>query len=192
MGKIETRRVILRSALGLFTEMGFHGTSTAAIARRAEVATGTLFHHFASKTDLINALYLETKMHLRDSLAVGFDADQSVRDRLRTAMVGSLRWATDDREEYRFFVLFQESPDITVETRAQAMRDLSTMNEILEHGRGAGVLKDLPVELLQDLAWRVIQAFIDHVASRPELVDDPAFLDLAFATLWDAIGQDAS
>ncbi|MBW2185312.1 MAG: helix-turn-helix transcriptional regulator, partial [Deltaproteobacteria bacterium] len=43
--KIEKRKQILGSALELFAEQGFRGTSTAEIAKHAGVATGTLFHH---------------------------------------------------------------------------------------------------------------------------------------------------
>jgi AcrR family transcriptional regulator len=52
---------ILNASLNLFVERGFHGTSTAEIAKSAGVATGTLFHYFKSKEELINRLYLYSK-----------------------------------------------------------------------------------------------------------------------------------
>ena len=45
----------------LFTELGFHGTPTSLIAQEAGVATGTLFHYFKMKEELIENLYLETE-----------------------------------------------------------------------------------------------------------------------------------
>ena len=49
----EKKQSILDASLKLFVENGFHGTSTAEIAKTAEVATGTLFHYFKTKEELI-------------------------------------------------------------------------------------------------------------------------------------------
>ncbi len=48
----DKRTTIMKAALKLFTERGFHGTSTAQISREAGVATGTLFNYFPTKEDL--------------------------------------------------------------------------------------------------------------------------------------------
>lgn len=52
------REDIIKTAMRLFTEEGFHATPTSKIAKEANVATGTLFHHFKNKEALINALYI--------------------------------------------------------------------------------------------------------------------------------------
>jgi len=57
----DKRTAIMDAALKLFTERGFHGTSTAQISEDAGVATGTLFNYFPTKGDLINSLYFEVK-----------------------------------------------------------------------------------------------------------------------------------
>src|SRR5512138_415356 len=53
--KERTRRAILKAALELFEQHGFHRTTTRAISRRARIAEGTLFNYFETKEDL--ALY---------------------------------------------------------------------------------------------------------------------------------------
>jgi len=57
----DKRTAILSASLTLFTERGFHGTPTSMIAREAGIATGTLFHYFKTKEELITALYLSVK-----------------------------------------------------------------------------------------------------------------------------------
>jgi AcrR family transcriptional regulator len=56
----EKKQQIMNAALKLFVENGFHGTSTAEIAKTAGVATGTLFHHFKTKQELINNQHFST------------------------------------------------------------------------------------------------------------------------------------
>lgn len=45
---------ILRAAIEVIAERGFKGASTSEIARRAEVAEGTIFRHFKTKQLLLN------------------------------------------------------------------------------------------------------------------------------------------
>lgn len=47
---------ILRAAIELIAERGFKGASTSEIARRAEVAEGTIFRHFKTKQLLLNQI----------------------------------------------------------------------------------------------------------------------------------------
>jgi AcrR family transcriptional regulator len=52
-----TRQRLIRSALELFTTRGYHDTTTAQIAKKAGIAEGTIYRHFASKQHLVNELY---------------------------------------------------------------------------------------------------------------------------------------
>ncbi|WP_437967660.1 TetR/AcrR family transcriptional regulator [Sorangium sp. So ce260] len=65
--KLETRRRIRDAAWSLFTELGYDGTTTKAVAERAEVATGTVFVHARDKADLL-------MMVMHDRLAGAVDA----------------------------------------------------------------------------------------------------------------------
>ena len=52
-----TRQRLIRAALELFTTRGYHVTTTAQIAKKAGIAEGTIYRHFASKQQLVNELY---------------------------------------------------------------------------------------------------------------------------------------
>ncbi|MDN5789474.1 MAG: TetR/AcrR family transcriptional regulator [Micrococcales bacterium] len=51
--RFETRAALQDAALELFADLGYEGTTTARIARRAGVSEMTLFRHFASKESLL-------------------------------------------------------------------------------------------------------------------------------------------
>jgi AcrR family transcriptional regulator len=51
--RAETRAVLIRATIELLQTVGFAGTTTALIAKRAGVTTGALHHHFATKDDLM-------------------------------------------------------------------------------------------------------------------------------------------
>ncbi|MGZ3428822.1 MAG: helix-turn-helix domain-containing protein, partial [Polyangia bacterium] len=52
---------ILKAALELFVERGFHGTPVPLVAERAGVGAGTIYRSFESKEALVNALYQRWK-----------------------------------------------------------------------------------------------------------------------------------
>jgi len=54
-----TRQRIVAAAVSLFAEQGFDATSVTEVVARAGVAKGALYHHFASKDDLLYEVYRE-------------------------------------------------------------------------------------------------------------------------------------
>ncbi|MFZ2950245.1 MAG: helix-turn-helix domain-containing protein, partial [Desulfuromonadaceae bacterium] len=57
MSKLEKRDEIVRAALELIAENGFHGAPMAMIAEKAGVGAGTIYRYFENKDVLINELY---------------------------------------------------------------------------------------------------------------------------------------
>jgi len=59
------KRAIYESTLRLIKKFGFHGTPMSQIAHEAGVATGTIYHYFASKDELIVELhhYIKERIH---------------------------------------------------------------------------------------------------------------------------------
>lgn len=56
----ERKNEILDAANALFGQKGFDGTSTADILEKVGIARGTLYYHFKSKEDIIDALILRS------------------------------------------------------------------------------------------------------------------------------------
>ncbi|MFH0825586.1 MAG: helix-turn-helix domain-containing protein, partial [Pseudomonadota bacterium] len=54
---MDKKQAILDSALELFSERGFHGTSVAMIAQKAQVGAGTIYRYFPDKEALVNELF---------------------------------------------------------------------------------------------------------------------------------------
>src|SRR5512145_2314084 len=63
--RAETRRRLLEAAVALFAEKGLHGVTSAQIARRAGVATGTFYLHFADKEALFHEIAFAALAELR-------------------------------------------------------------------------------------------------------------------------------
>lgn len=63
------RQRILSAAVTVLRDRGFQGTTTKAIARAAGVSEGSIYNHFADKTELIGATMFEVSAGIREALA---------------------------------------------------------------------------------------------------------------------------
>lgn len=96
------REKILETAMNLFVEKGIQSTSTASIAKASNVATGTLFHHFKTKEELVSELY----NLIFDSLIAYhkkyFQENASAYEKLRQLWYLNLQWGMKHKDYANF------------------------------------------------------------------------------------------
>jgi AcrR family transcriptional regulator len=72
VGRIEqgraTREHLVAVATGLFTELGYEATSIQRVLEEADVSRGALYHHFASKEALFEAVLETVEAGIADAL----------------------------------------------------------------------------------------------------------------------------
>lgn len=66
----KTKRKIFETAMKLFAEKGYEGTSVEEITATVGVAKGTLYYHFSSKEEIYNFLIEEGMKLLLNSIAI--------------------------------------------------------------------------------------------------------------------------
>jgi AcrR family transcriptional regulator len=98
--RTQTRDKIVRAALALVAQGGYREAQVAAVAKHAEVATGTVYRHFPSKADLLTEVFRVASQHEVDAVAqAGGDTAQerivaAVETFARRALQGRrLAWA---------------------------------------------------------------------------------------------------
>lgn len=83
----EGRHAIVTAATTKFAERGFHGTSMRDIAAEAGITAASIYHHFASKQEILSEILIETHdtviTMLRQSVV---DAGDDPRSQLRSLM----------------------------------------------------------------------------------------------------------
>jgi AcrR family transcriptional regulator len=102
--RAETRRRLVEAGTELFAGSGLHAVTSAQIARRAGVASGTFYLHFPDKKALFREIVFEALDRLRErqDRAAASAADARAEYRARTAEL--LRFAEENRDLVR--VLF--------------------------------------------------------------------------------------
>ena len=97
--RAETRRRLIEAGTALFAESGLHGATSAQIARRAGVATGTFYLHFADKEALFREIAFAALAELgeRQERAASGLAPGS-REHLRARSEELIAFAAEKRE----------------------------------------------------------------------------------------------
>ena len=81
-----TRARLLAATQAALVELGYAGTTTTEVCRRAEVSQGALFKHFASKGELLAATAEQLFAHLIDAYRDTLPRLAGVQDRVAAAV----------------------------------------------------------------------------------------------------------
>ena len=144
-----TRQRLIRSALELFTTRGYHDTTTAQIAKKAGIAEGTIYRHFASKQQLVNELYRAgqrwaTKI-VHETVA-NPDAG-TIRQQLTAVAVGLVDGAAHETAIVKIGLLESLGAVLDDESRKIEREFRTALERIIAEGKAQGTVRAGAVEV---------------------------------------------
>ena len=142
----ETRNRLVQAAMELFLAHGYESTSVDAVLDRADLSKGTFYHHFKSKSELLDAvvaaLAQEAARATRDIL---LDREAQPLDRLNGFLQAVRRWRLENlagKRQLAQSVYSAENVQLRVRTRELGL-DLMTapFTECIRDGMRQGVFE---------------------------------------------------
>jgi AcrR family transcriptional regulator len=116
--RTQTRQQIVRAATELVARGGYREAQIAAVAKRAHVATGTVYRHFPSKADLLTEVFRAASQH--EVNAVAAVTGETATERLAAAVETFARRALRGRR--LAWALLAEPVDPAVEAERLVFR----------------------------------------------------------------------
>ncbi|MBK5307941.1 MAG: TetR/AcrR family transcriptional regulator [Frankiaceae bacterium] len=163
----DRREVILREAAELFARQGVAATTVREIADAAGILSGSLYHHFASKDEIVEAVLSTFLTDLRSRYEQVLRSGGDAAERLRGLVVASLETVAAHPRATEIYQndahrLFADNGYAFVEESAKAVR--TAWVGLLEEGRATGAFRsDVPVKvmypLLRDGLWLTARWF---------------------------------
>ncbi|WP_307874572.1 TetR/AcrR family transcriptional regulator [Frankia nepalensis] len=142
--------MVLQSAISNFARVGYHGTSMRDIAGDAGMTVATIYHHFASKQEILQAIMAAT---LRDVIALTrralVHAGGSPAEQLTALVSAWILFHTDRQAEALIGASELRSLDTAGRRLIVALRDEqeAMFRDVIEHGTQRGeFLTPYPVE----------------------------------------------
>lgn len=191
MAKPDKRSDILRAALELIGEQGFHGAPMAMIAEKAGVAAGTVYCYFENKDVLINELFRDLEARAHHIVMRGYARNAPIRDRFLHLCTALLRYFIDNPLDFKYLEQFINSPYGTAYRRdiIQGKREeRDVFHELLEYGASQHVMKDLPLIALFALTFGpLLTVARDHILDFIQL--DDHLIEMTVEACWDSVRQ---
>ncbi len=181
--RIATRRRLLDAATALFAARGLHAVTSAEIARRAGLATGTFYLHFDDKHQLFRTIVFDALDSLRarqDTASRALEPDSRAEMR---AWLEEIAFFTEENRDLIRVVFGRggESAALAEEIHEQVARDIE-QRLLRQQARGA-----LPVALHPGIAAQARAASLTRVvawwahdlrrATRSEIIETLLHLD---------------
>lgn len=138
--KAQTRQNLLNQGLTLVNEGGFKSVTISSVAKRADVATGTVYRHFTSKSHLCTEIFqLGTEREVgkvRDALAQEGDVATLLENATRVFMQRAIKG------RQLAYAMIAESVDSELDEERKRYREVwaHTYEPILQRGVNEGGL----------------------------------------------------
>ncbi len=153
----KTKNAIIASALKLFAEKGFHGTSINDIAKDAGISKGLAYNYFRSKQHLLEAVFSQIN-------EIGNELENAVKniddpyEKLEVLINTSLSFAKDNEEYWRLYLSLALQPSV-FDTAMLASKQFA--NQFLKYT--VKIFKDIGAKN-PDLEARVFGAVFDGLS----------------------------
>lgn len=185
---MDKQEQILKAALKLFVENGFHGTPTSKIAQEAGVSNGTLFHYYKTKDELVIELFIYIKTRLSACIDGKKVEGETIKATFKRMFLSSMYWAIENPTEFRFTQQFHSSPYLSMVSNEEILKQMKFLMDFMQEAINARVLKPLPVDLLVTLLSSHIYGINEYlVASKLDTERQKEVIDQSFDLIWDMI-----
>ncbi len=151
-GPSAAKRRILTAAAQLFRERGFARSTVRELADAVGILSGSLFHHFKSKDDILFTVMEEVIIQMDDALAVALEAAPTTEAKLRALIHTHLDFIHGPQGDatailiYEWNALSSEGQSRLLARRA---RYFERWQVVLEEARGLGLTSVSPSILRQ-------------------------------------------
>jgi len=189
MNTPDKRNDIMKAALELIAEHGFHGAPMAMIAEKAGVGAGTIYRYFENKEALINELNRELEKKIMESLQAGYSKEKPLRERFLHLAMALCKYLIDHPIYFRFLEQYYNSPygvNLRRERLLGKSNGYDVFRDLFEEGIQQQALKDLPLPLHFALAFGPILAMMrDHTLGFVVLND--ILIKKTLEACWDGV-----
>jgi AcrR family transcriptional regulator len=180
--KPSKRDAILDAMLDIVVERGFHDAPMSLIAQRSGASAGVIYHYFASKDEIIQALYQRVRMMKTEAILDGFSPDMDPRDAFIQGALNIYAFYRKHQREMRFYEQYEHAGFICAPIQdSHDERAAAFAHRFSSQSKG-GVLNDWPADVLQEMTL----GLIIRLAHQPRKITQSVLRDIA-ESMWDVV-----
>jgi TetR/AcrR family transcriptional regulator, repressor of fatR-cypB operon len=177
--KLSKRDAILNAMLDVVVERGFHDAPMSLIAERSGASAGVIYHYFASKEEIIQALYERVRVLKRASLLEGYSPEMDAKEAFIHVAMNSYHFYRRHLRELRFLDQYESAGFICMPEKNAEKTELERRFRSRSKG---GFLNELPFEVIQEMTLGLVA----RLAMQPRKLSERVLREVA-EKVWLAV-----
>jgi AcrR family transcriptional regulator len=177
---------ILQATLALVEEQGIAGLSMAMVAKKAKVATGTVYIYFESKEALLNHLYISVKRRFADSIFNGCSEGDPVKLCFQKICHAYIDYLLENYAAMVFMHQFVNSPFVAETSVSTGMQYMQPLVELMERGKKEMLFKNLDTMFMISFLHGSISEFLGFLKRQPKPSYKNYYAQMT-AVCWDGL-----
>ena len=99
MSQAPTKEIIKKAAINLFYKKSYFATAMSNIALDSHIKKASIYHHYASKEDILFDILMATMEELTDYVSVCLTGVENIENRMRAAVRAHVKFHCDRQKE---------------------------------------------------------------------------------------------
>ncbi|ADV81190.1 TetR/AcrR family transcriptional regulator [Terriglobus saanensis] len=180
--KPKKRDAILDAMLDVVVEGGFHDAPMSLIAKRSGASAGVIYHYFASKEEIIQALYERIYTLKRTSFFEGYSPEMDAKEACIRVWMNWYAFYRKHLREMRFLEQYEHAGFVCPPAKEPLGEvELAFMRRFSGRSKG-GILKDWPEEVLMEMSM----GLASRLAQQPRKLPQSVLKEVA-EQVWESI-----
>jgi TetR/AcrR family fatty acid metabolism transcriptional regulator len=163
--KTARKQAILQAAIEVFSKGGFRNSSISEIAKRANVAEGTIYQYYKNKEDLFFSIPIQKTTEFTEEVDLHLQGITGTFNQIRKFIWYYLYFFKTNPEYGRILMLEMRVSRSFVKTKTYNFlkKSISRILEIIREGQNEGTIrKDVNIYVLRQL----VLGILEHVVTR--------------------------
>lgn len=146
---IDKKKRIIDAAIKLFSEKGYHGATTALIAKEAGVSQGIIFHHFKNKEDLFFSLLKEKSNFFMTEFRKRVGNEQNALKKIEIAVLTYVHLVQKEEKFFEMLIMQTTGSGLDLEkiNKYGMMEAFRIIGEVVKEGIQEGVIREINPEI---------------------------------------------
>lgn len=182
----EKRAKILNATLLLVVKQGIQATPMSQVVKESGVAAGTIYHHFTSKEEIINELYLKLKEDFGRALNENLGIHLTYQQKFFQFWANLFNYFCDNEIAFHFAEQIGNCTMIKPETKLKGEVHYLPILEFFQHGIKQKVLREMELKLMTNLIYGNVITAVQLTLSG-EIIMTKERLDSVMMSSWDSV-----
>lgn len=191
-GRTDTRSAILDAALAAFDGAGYGEVTMSEIRRAAGASTGSLYHHFPSRSHIIAAIWLDSLRSFQSGFADEIARARTAQTGVRRTVTFHAQWLSDHPDRARCLLTHHDPSVVAVAADETRRLNRTFYDQVLtwyDRHAQAGRVRPLPLEALAAI-WigptqELGRSWLNGQATSPPI----QFADVLARATWQALAS---